>query len=392
MPWSTQGPQGEIVSGFGYEDVAKQAWMLLDQSRDAYIDALKEVIRPDSVVLDIGSGSGVWALFAARFGARKVYAVERSAMAEVIVEMADANGHSDVIEVLHLDARDLPALDPAPNVVVSEMLGHFAPDEDQHHLYRLAQRHAQDDAVFIPSSYTVELALADAADFKWEVERLQNYRGIHMEPLVRRLFNRTHLAAHDPSMLLSNEASTSTLASTAARPERYSCTVQAHKSGVANAIVASFTAQLSPTVRLRTNVTQPKTHWQQTVFPLSPPLAVEAGDDVELTIFPRAVNNRDTYAWSATRGDVTVGGDAMKALLGGKSAMLAALGFVLRQPTLQHSKTLQHWQTALGSGANSIDDMATAVFSAHPDDFTELSEARDAVLNLLHKCDGLSLH
>ena len=312
--------------------------------------------------------------------------------AELIVEMAAANGYGDVIEVLHVDARDLPQLDPAPNVVVSEMLGHFAPDEDQHHLYRLAAQAADDDAVFIPSSYTVELALADAADFRWEMERLQNYRGIQMQPLVRRLFNRTHLAAHDPSMLLSNEASTAAVASTAPRPDSYACQVQVHRAGVANAIVASFTAQLSPSVQLRTNVTQPKTHWQQTVFPLSPALTVAPGDDVTLTIHPRAVSNRDTYAWSAKRGSDTSGGDAMNSLVGGKAAMLAALGFVLRQPTLQRSSTFAHWQTALRADADSIEEMADALINAHPGDFTERSEAKDVVLDLLRKCDGLQLH
>jgi len=379
------------MSGFGYNDVADQAWMLLDESRDAYADALREVITADSVVLDIGSGSGVWALLAAKLGARKVYAVERTVMAELITDMARENGVDDVVEVLHIDARALEHLDPKPNVVVSEMLGHFAPDENQHQLYRLAERLCVDGATFIPSAYSVELALADSPHLRREVERLQNYQGVSMAPLVNRLVNRTHLGAHDASMLLCTAASTDMVSSTAPLPETYEAKVTVSKAGRANAIVASFVAQLSSTVTLRTSVSAPRTHWQQTVFPLSPELDVDVGDDVLLSIIPRAVTNRDSYAWSAKSGDVLTGGDGMKALLGGKAAMLAALGFVLKQPELSSSKTMAHWRTALNADADNIEAMADAVYAAHPADFTEVREAKETVLDLLQKSGGLQL-
>jgi predicted RNA methylase len=47
----------------------------------------------DKVVLDVGTGTGILAYFAARAGARHVYAVEASNMAEVATKlMAGATG------------------------------------------------------------------------------------------------------------------------------------------------------------------------------------------------------------------------------------------------------------------------------------------------------------
>ena len=48
--------------------------MIADEVRmDAYVSALRFVVRPDSVVVDIGAGTGIFALLACRFGARRVY-------------------------------------------------------------------------------------------------------------------------------------------------------------------------------------------------------------------------------------------------------------------------------------------------------------------------------
>ena len=51
--------------------------MLADTPRmNAYVEALRRSVTPDSVVLDLGSGPGVFALLACKFGARRVYAIE----------------------------------------------------------------------------------------------------------------------------------------------------------------------------------------------------------------------------------------------------------------------------------------------------------------------------
>jgi len=47
----------------------------------------------DKVVLDVGCGSGILSLFAAQAGARKVYAIEASNMAENAKVLVKANGY-----------------------------------------------------------------------------------------------------------------------------------------------------------------------------------------------------------------------------------------------------------------------------------------------------------
>ncbi|HXO08562.1 MAG TPA: 50S ribosomal protein L11 methyltransferase, partial [Solirubrobacteraceae bacterium] len=59
----------------GWADPVEHARMLHDDRRTTdYIAALREAVRPEDVVLDIGTGSGVLAIAAAQAGARHVYA------------------------------------------------------------------------------------------------------------------------------------------------------------------------------------------------------------------------------------------------------------------------------------------------------------------------------
>lgn len=95
----------------------------------AFAAALEAHVTADSVVLDIGSGTGLWAVFAAKLGARRVVAVEREGlMCGVIHELARANGVADRIEVVHADAFHA-GLQCEFDVVVSETIGHLVFDE-----------------------------------------------------------------------------------------------------------------------------------------------------------------------------------------------------------------------------------------------------------------------
>jgi predicted RNA methylase len=53
--------------------------MINDYVRNnAYEAAINEVVNSESVVIDLGTGTGLLALMAARAGAKRVYAIERN--------------------------------------------------------------------------------------------------------------------------------------------------------------------------------------------------------------------------------------------------------------------------------------------------------------------------
>jgi ribosomal protein L11 methyltransferase len=71
--------------------------------------ALERLVRPGDRVLDVGTGSGILAIAAARLGASLVRAVDLDGVAlEAARANVAANGLGEVVQVRHGDAADLP--------------------------------------------------------------------------------------------------------------------------------------------------------------------------------------------------------------------------------------------------------------------------------------------
>jgi len=67
--------------------------MMADKGRmDPYVTALQSAVNNNSIVLDIGTGTGFFALLACKLGARHVYAIEPNDAVQVGRELAAANG------------------------------------------------------------------------------------------------------------------------------------------------------------------------------------------------------------------------------------------------------------------------------------------------------------
>lgn len=58
-------------------------------------------------VLDVGTGSGILAIWCAQAGARKVYAVEATKMADHARELVKGNGVEDIVEVIEGSMEDV---------------------------------------------------------------------------------------------------------------------------------------------------------------------------------------------------------------------------------------------------------------------------------------------
>ncbi len=103
--------------------LAAYGQMVTDKIRtDAYAQALQQLIKPGDVVVDIGTGPGILALLACRFGARRVYAFEPSPIIELAREIAAANGFADHIEFIPKMSTESSLPEPA-NVIVSDIHG-----------------------------------------------------------------------------------------------------------------------------------------------------------------------------------------------------------------------------------------------------------------------------
>lgn len=311
-----EGPPEPPPSTRGYAHPSIHRHMLKDQARtDAFRRALEAVVRPGDVVVDVGTGTGALAVFAAKAGAARVHAVERTGLAAVAREVAAASGVADRVVVHEGDAREVPGAEVRADVLVSEWLGHMAVTEAMlPAVAAVRDRCLAPDAALIPARVTLWAAPIDDAALRADSAAwwLTRPYGLDLTPLRARELERqaTRVERIAPAALLARPELLEALdVRTAGAAEltfatRLAFTVE--RDGTLDGLAGWFEAELAPDVLLDTGPHAPETHWRQHVFPLPPrPVARGARLEVEVECLGPTADGR----WGGPSWRVRVGAD-----------------------------------------------------------------------------------
>lgn len=79
----------------------------------------------DKIVLDIGAGTGILSMFAARAGAKHVYAIEFAEIAVFAREIIKKNGLEDKITVIKGKMEEIELPVKGVDIIISEWMGYF---------------------------------------------------------------------------------------------------------------------------------------------------------------------------------------------------------------------------------------------------------------------------
>ena len=153
---------GYSVSGFG--------GMAADLPRVlAYSEALRRVITPESVIVEIGTGTGVMAMHACQLGARRVYAIEAEDGIEAARESAAQNGFADRIVFIHDVSTKVTLPEPA-DILFSDLRG-ILPLHNAHleTIIDARRRFLKPGGVQIPQRDTLFVAPVSAPDLYADV-------------------------------------------------------------------------------------------------------------------------------------------------------------------------------------------------------------------------------
>ena len=280
--------------------------MLADAARvDAYARAIERCVRPGAAVLEIGTGTGLFAILAAKAGARRVYAIEADDIVEVARANARANGVERAIEFIHALSTQAE-LPERVDVVISDLRG-VLPFYESHveSIVDARSRFLAEGGALIPAVDRVMLSCVEAprehAEIvgPWE----QAYAGLRMDAARDLVVNDWQKSVFEAGQLVSPPACCATLdyrVIADARMESH-LAVRASRAARVHGLALWFETTLAEGIGFSCAPGAPgrATIYGQAFFPWPREVEVVAGDDIELDIAVRPVGGRHVWTWAA---------------------------------------------------------------------------------------------
>jgi protein arginine N-methyltransferase 1 len=283
--------------------------LIADRVRnDAFERALAAAIKPgETTVADIGAGTGLLALMAAKLGAREVFLYEAAEVAGVAARILKANR----VRNCHLfPCHSTEMVDPPKvDLVVSETLGNYPFEEHIIETLNDARaRHLKPGGSLMPRRLE-QLAAPVVTDRIHRELSAWDGTGFDLSAAKAMSLNNIYVRRFAPKDLL--DAAARALVWDAIDFAKENPTGRKGEAAwrlTAAAAIYGFAtwwrAELAPGVMLSTAPGEARTHWEQLYFPLLSPIVAKAGDTVGIALRSRTSLAAGTHvAWTATHAD-----------------------------------------------------------------------------------------
>ncbi|NWT04053.1 ANM3 methyltransferase, partial [Mionectes macconnelli] len=280
---------GVYFSSYGHYGIHEE--MLKDKVRtESYRDFIYQNphIFKDKVVLDVGCGTGILSMFAAKAGAKKVIGVDQSEIIYQAMDIIRLNKLEDIVTLVkgRIEEVDLPL--EKVDVIISEWMGYFLLFESMLDsvIYAKDKYLAEGGSVY-PDICTISLVAV--GDVNKHVDKLlfwEDVYGFDMSCMKKAVIPEAVVEVLDPNTLISAASVIKHIdCNTASTPElefssdfTLSITVSTKCTAVAGYFDIFFEKNCQNKVSFSTGPQCTKTHWKQTIFLLEKPIAVEAGE------------------------------------------------------------------------------------------------------------------
>ena len=288
--------------------------MITDKARmDGFEAALRQAVKPGSVVLDIGTGTGIFSLLACRFGARKVYAIEPDNAIQLAREIAAGNGYANRIEFFQKVSTDVVIAEPA-DVIISDIRGVLP--LFQNHLPAIAdarKRLLKPGATMIAQKDTLWAAFVEAPQLydKVTVPWAENKYGLDMRAACSLLTNTWRKGRVTPEQFLAQPQCWATIDYTKVKNPDVKAELDwiTQRAGTAHGIIIWFDSVLAEGIEFSNAPGKPELIYGSAFFPLSQPVTIAAGDRVSLSLQANLVGEDYIWGWNTS---VLAQGDAGK--------------------------------------------------------------------------------
>ncbi|XP_072969157.1 probable protein arginine N-methyltransferase 1 [Typha angustifolia] len=258
----------------------------------------------NKVVLDVGAGTGILSLFCAKAGAKHVYAIECSQMADMAKEIVQKNGFSDVITVLKGKVEEIELPVTHVDVIISEWMGYFLLFENMLNTVLYARnKWLTNGGAILPDKASLYLTAIEDAEYKEDkIEFWNNVYGFDMSCIKKQAMMEPLVDTVDQNQIVTNCQLLKTMDISKMSSGDVSFTAPfklvAERNDYIHALVAYFDVSFTKCHKLMGFSTGPRskaTHWKQTVLYLEDVLTICEGEALvgSMTVEPNKKNPRD---------------------------------------------------------------------------------------------------
>ncbi|EAZ63579.1 hypothetical protein PICST_51802 [Scheffersomyces stipitis CBS 6054] len=255
------------------------------------------------IVLDVGCGTGILSMFAAKAGAKHVYSVDMSNIIEKAREIVALNGFEDKITLIQGKLEDIDLPVDKVDIIVSEWMGYFLLYESMLDTVLYARdKYLVEGGLILPDKCS--MYIAGIEDGQYKAEKIAYWEDVYgfdyspfikvamVEPLVDTVDNQSLITTpHKFFEFDINKVTKEQLAF-----HRH-FKLKAIDSDFCHAYIVWWDAEFpgKEKVVLPTGPMTHYTHWKQTVFYMDQVLDLKKGDIIEGSIAsrPNSANPRE---------------------------------------------------------------------------------------------------
>lgn len=267
--------------------------MMNDTERNlAYQKAIEKAVTKDTTVFEIGTGSGLLSMMAARAGAKHVYTCEKSMpIRKAAQEIIRKNGFAEKITVIDKWSTSVSIPQDIPekvDLVIGEIFGPGLLEEQAlHFFFDAKQRLMKPGAKIIPSKATMYATLIQSEEIskRGTVGKvcgldLSLFNGLLDDPALQiPLSQFPHKFLSEPLKLKEIEFGVDDI-----QVSENKVSIKINESGMCHAVAQWFVLETDEQTILDTSSAKPRTHWDQQIQIFEKPFSVTQGSEVDFLL------------------------------------------------------------------------------------------------------------
>ena len=351
---------------------------------NAYHSALARVISKDSVVVDLGAGTGIFALLAAKLGARKVYAIEPDPALALARVVARANSLSAQIEFIQKFSTEVELPEKA-DVIVADLKGALP-------MYRgsissvmdARDRFLKPGGILIPQKDRIFVAVVQNEEFyrgRFDGYLRARHTGVDWSEAIRMVNHHCGPGRFGAGDLLSKPEAWADIDYTAVSLDCFEREVDlfVQDPGTAHGLGMWFDSLVWGDIQLTNAPEAPPLPYGKMFFPLPEPVVVEKGDRVRCRLSSRLVGDDYLWQWETEwlNGDGSVRRRFSQSNLQGNPIDMDRLKRLAPggRPRLGENGTAALFVLEAFQGEDSIREISVRLLDRFPGQFASLDRA-----------------